>query len=317
MAANVANLPHQVAFGAVIDLNAARTSFCLIREELAHVIQQLQIGLARFRPKHEKSNSSRLRMHNQTYGRDLRGNTRQPHWISDPGQFYNIHFFKKLMMAFCQQYQRVTTMLFGFILLFSDVASAGPICNLGSVPAYYAFPIPAGVGQCTVANIPSAFGTIEGDFVLQATVELNNLMEAEYIVENGINNVIGGRLSLGLYRGSMIAGVAGTSDLGGALQTFEVPLRVITRITIKRSEGICSLLVDGTTAVSVNCSNTALIPPPSEDNNWSIFGVGAQKVTASSCGINHLNSGAITAITLIGGTSNIRTYMSVLFANFI
>jgi hypothetical protein len=225
------------------------------------------------------------------------------------------------MGLFRREWLWATFSSFKFLLLSSDTVEADPICCCGSVPAFYAFPIPTGTGECTLANIPSAFGAIEGDFVLQATLELTSLTDAEYIVENGINSQVTGRLTLGLYNSSVVTWVAGAPACTGSscaitdpwtsLQTSEIPLDVVTNITIRRSNGICSLLVNGTTAVSVTCTNTALIPPPSDGNSWSIFGVGAQKLDASSCGTNPLVTGTIKAITLTGGTSNLSAYLQL------
>ena len=200
------------------------------------------------------------------------------------------------------------------ILCFSFSSIGDPICSNGSIPAYYSFPIPAVVGQCSLANIPPTFGIMSGDFSIQVTAIFNNLNGPGYIFENGISGEITGLLTLGVFDNHLITWLAGTpacmgndcaiNDIDTFLQTSEIPLAVTVIIVIQRTQDVCSLLVNGTIVVTVACTDASLIPPPSDNNIWSIVGVGAQKSSSSSCGVNTFLAGSIISITLQGGKKN-------------
>lgn len=202
--------------------------------------------------------------------------------------------------------------VFVLLMALSYANSGHPVCDPGSVAATYTFPIPARSGECTVANIPSAFGAIEGNFEIHITAEFQSLDGPGYIIENGISGVVTGRIAFGVFRGSAITWLAGTPactescvifDPTTSLQTSKIPLSIMTNIILRRSNRICSLIVNGSSVVTVSCTDSALIPSQSNGNTWSIFGVGAQKSDALSCGVNTFNSGTIAAITLTVGKS--------------
>ena len=168
-------------------------------------------------------------------------------------------------------------------------------------------------GQCTFANIPSSFGTLDKDFWLEITAVFNSVDGTGAIIENGISGVIAGRLGVTLYRGKLIAYLVGTPGCTGVecvdtsptsfLQTpaSQIPLGIATKIMVSRVQGICSLLINGKIAVTVGCNSSPLIVDPSYGNIWSTFVVGAQKISASSCGINAINSASIQTIKLTDG----------------
>ena len=192
------------------------------------------------------------------------------------------------------------------------------ICNPGSVPAYYVFP--AVSDECVLATIPSALGAIAGDFWLEVTAQFNSLdvngVSSYIIFDNGISGIVDGTLSLSVYRGMLAVHLVGTpgctalncvfSGAGSWLQTSEIPLGNITKVAVQRVQQVCSLLVNGKVVSAVACENSALFPPPSDSNDWSILGVGAQKIAASTCAEAMFFSfttaaGIISAITLTGG----------------
>ena len=181
-----------------------------------------------------------------------------------------------------------------------------PVCTPGLIPAVYVFPSSKADGLCVIANIPSTFGILAGDFSLHVIARFNTLNSATLstILENGITGQLEPLLALYVRDGKFKVFV---KSGGGTIQleTSQVPLGTNVTIGVTRHNGICNVGVDGIVVVSMPCDSTALVPAPSSNNIWSSFGVGAQKDSAASCA-NRINAftstvGYVYAIKLIGG----------------
>lgn len=190
--------------------------------------------------------------------------------------------------------------------LFAGAATCSQICNPGAIPLIYTFPTPATDGYCVLANIPSSFGAVTGDFFLEVTCTFNSLtfQNMGTILENGITNVIAPRIGMYLLNGKLSLFLVSDGDML-LFETSQVALGIQVTIRASRLQGTCSMLVEGTVVASLPCSNSALFPSPSDNNIWTIFGVGAQKNSATSCAsqINAFTAamGRIHAVKLIGG----------------
>ena len=181
-----------------------------------------------------------------------------------------------------------------------------PICNSGSIPAVFDFPTPAD-GKCVLANIPSAFGTMAGDFSLHVIAKFNTLDTSALstILENGITGQLEPHLALYVKTGMFKVFLNSGGPTPLKLETSQVPLGTNVTIGVTRQNGICNLGMDGVVVVTMPCTNTELFPAPSSNNIWTTFGVGAQKTSASSCA-NQINAftstvGYVYSIKLIGG----------------
>jgi hypothetical protein len=140
-----------------------------------------------------------------------------------------------------------------------------------------------------------------GNFLLQVTCTFKMLVwEMATILESGINNVIWPLLQMSVQYGKF-----GSTVGFDRLEISQVPFNTPVIIQVSRQNGICSMFVDRKVLVSRACTNTALFPAPSDNNIWSIIGVGAQKDSANSVSrqINAFSStvGYIHAIKMIGG----------------
>jgi hypothetical protein len=193
-----------------------------------------------------------------------------------------------------------------FDFVVAGATTCSQICNQGSIPLVYTFPTPAADGNCVLANIPSSFGAVAGDFFIQVTCTFNSLTfnNLGTILENGITNVINPHLGIYVLNGKLSTFIVSGGNIL-LLETSNVPLGIQVTIRVSRHRGTCSMLVEGTVVASTPCSNSALFPSPSNDNIWTIIGVGAQKNSGTSCA-NQINAftaamGRIHAVKLIGG----------------
>jgi hypothetical protein len=141
-----------------------------------------------------------------------------------------------------------------------------------------------------------------GDVLLQVNCTFKTFVfdGLATILESGITGVIWPLLAMAVQYGKLSA------TLGfNRLEISQVPFNTPVIIQIFRRNGICSMFVDRKILVSMACANTALFPAPSDNNIWSIIGVGVQKDAANSVArqINTFSStvGYIHAIKMIGG----------------
>ena len=210
---------------------------------------------------------------------------------------------------------------FGLLLFgcFHIITCDSQVCGPGSSPLVYSFPVPTANSPCTLAQIPPTFGTLASNFSLEVVAELKTLNPGTNnlaaIMDDGVFNVVGPNFAMYVGGGKLIAVLAGTpwcqttgcaftSQPYNWLQTSNISLNVKTTIVVMRKQGMCRLTVDGTEVVSTPCSNAPLVPAPSNSNDWSIVGIGAQKRSMSACGSTApftSTTGTIQSITLSGG----------------
>ena len=172
-----------------------------------------------------------------------------------------------------------------------------------------------------IARIPSEFGTIAGDFSFYLIAKFNpldtNMLST--ILENGITGQVDPNFAMYVRSGALKVFVMSNGGAIVQLVTSQVPLGTDITIGVTRQNGICNLGVDGTVVVTMPCANSAISPGPSSNNEWTKFGVGAQKESATSCAqkINAFSStvGYTYSIKLIGGDSDCSSFLGLKMIN--